>query len=106
MIPEMLAAAGIKERGSRFIKPPDGTYAVWFDDIDTDGPDGMPPQIFKHSVTIELYEPKKDAAAEAALEAEMGTRGLHWTKQDRLWIQSEQMYQTIYEFDYTEKRRT
>lgn len=106
MVGEILAAAGIQERGSRFTKPPAGTYAVWFDDIDTDGPDGMPPQIFTHSVTIELYEPKKDAAAEAALETAMGTRGLHWTKQDRLWIQSEQMYQTIYEFDYTEKRRT
>ncbi len=105
MVKEILTAAGIQERGSRFVKPPAGTYAVWFDNIDTDGPDGRPPQIFAHSVRVELYAPKKDPAAEAALEAEMGARGLHWTKQDRLWIQSEQMYQTIYEFDYTEKRR-
>ena len=106
MIPEILAAAGIKERGSRHTKPPAGTYAVWFDDIETDGPDNMPPCIFTHSVSIELYEPRKDPAAVAALEAQLGAHGLHWTKQDRLWIQSEQMYQTIYEFTYTEKRRT
>lgn len=106
MIPEILAAAGIKERGSRFTKPPAGTYAVWFDDIETDGPDGMPPCIFKHSGTIELYEPKKDPAAVAALEAALSAAGLKWTKQDRLWIISEQMYQTIYEFTYIEKRRT
>lgn len=106
MVKEILTAAGIKERGSRHTKPPAGTYAVWFDDIDTDGPDGMPPYIFKHSVTIELYEPKKDPAAVTALEAELTAAGLKWTKQDRLWIISEQMYQTIYEFDYTEKRRT
>lgn len=106
MIDKIMTAAGIKGRGSRHTKPPAGTYAVWFDDIDTDGPDGMPPCIFKHSCTIELYEPKKDPAAVAALEAELSAAGLKWTKQDRLWIQSEQMYQTIYEFTYTEKRRT
>ena len=115
MIREILAAAGIKERGNRFTKPPAGTYAVWFDDIDTDGPDslphvafkyGTPPAVLKHSVTLEVYEPKKDDAALATLEAQLSARGLHWTKQDRLWIQSEQMYQTIYEITYTEKRRT
>ena len=106
MVKEILTAAGIKERGSRFVKPPAGTYAVWSDDIDTDGPDNMPPRIFTHNVTLEVYEPKKDDAGMAALEAEMSARGLHWTKQDRLWIQSEQMYQTIYEFTYIEKRRT
>ena len=106
MVKEILAAAGIQERGNRFVKPPAGTYAVWFDDIDTDGPDGEPPRIFKHSVSLELYEPKKDDAARAALEAQMSARRLHWTRQDRLWIQSEQMYQTVYEFSYTEKRRT
>lgn len=106
MVKEILAAAGIKERGSRFTKPPAGTYAVWFDDITTDGPDGLPPMIFTHDVSVELYAPKKDPAAEAALEAEMSARGLHWTKQDRYWIQTEQMYQTVYDFTYTEKRRT
>lgn len=106
MVKEILAAAGIRERGNRFAKPPAGTYAVWFDDIDTDGPDGEPPRIFKHSVSLELYEPRKDDAARNALEAQIGARGLRWTRQDRLWIQSEQMYQTVYEFSYTEKRRT
>ena len=106
MVKEILAAAGIKERGSRFVKPPAGTYAVWFDDLTTDGADCVPPSIFTHDVTLELYEPKKDAAAVAALEAELTGRGLHWTKQDRSWIATEQMYQTIYEFTYIEKRRT
>lgn len=105
MVDKILTAAGIKERGSRFTKPPAGTYAVWSDDIETDGPDGMPPRIFKHNCTIELYEPKKDPAAVAALEAELSARGLKWTKEDRYWIISEQMYQTIYEFSYIEKRR-
>ena len=106
MVKEILAAAGIQERGSRFVKPPAGTYAVWFDHITTDGPDGEPPRIFTHDVIVELYEPKPDNAAVEALEAAMSAAGMLWTKQDRLWIQSEQMYQTIYEFSYTETRRT
>lgn len=104
MFKTILAAAGIPERGSRFVTPPAGTYAVWFDDLDTDGPDGMPPRIFTHDVTLELYEHKKDAAAVQALERELSAAGLHWSKQDRVWIKSEQLYQTIYEFTYIEKK--
>lgn len=103
MVKEILAAAGITCRRSRFIKPPAGTYAVWMDDVTTDGPDGMPPRIFTHDVTVELYEPKPDDAAVAALEARLSANGLKWAKQDRYWIQTEQMYQTIYEFTYIVK---
>lgn len=105
MVKDILAAAGIQERGSRFVKPPAGTYAVWFDEITTEGADGAAPGIFTHDVTVELYEPKKDDAAEEALEAAMGAAGMHWHKSDRTWIQSEQMYMTIYDYTYTEKRR-
>ena len=104
MVKEILTAAGIKERGSRFLKPPAGTYAVWFVDITATAPDHAPACIFTHNVTVELYEPKKDEAAVAALEAELTGRGLEWTKQDRLWIASEQMYQTVYEFTHTKKK--
>lgn len=105
MVKEIVAAAGIPGRGSRFVKPPAGTFAVWQDDIETDGPDGLPPVIFRHSVTIELYSPFPDPDAEAALEAEMGARGLHWTKQERYWIASEGWYHTVYSYINIEKRR-
>ena len=87
MVKELLTAAGIPNRRGRFVKPPAGTFAVWMDDIETDGPDGMPPQIFTHNVTVELYEDKPDDAAVASLEAQLSAAGLHWTKQDRYWIQ-------------------
>lgn len=107
MTTEILTAAGIPyHRRGRFVKPPGGTYAVWTDDLTTDGPDGMPPRIYRHDVTVELYELKPDDAAEASLEAAMSAKALHWTKQDRYWIPSEQMYQVIYEYSYFEKRRT
>lgn len=105
MVSELLTAAGIPNRCSRFTSPPAGTFATWTDDVTTDGPDGMPPCIFTHNVTVELYEFRPDAAAVAAIEAALSARGLHWSKQDRYWIASEQMYQTIYEYSYIEKRR-
>lgn len=106
MTSEILTAAGIvHHRHCRFVKPPDGTYAVWTDDITTEGPDNMPPSIFQHNVTVELYEPLPDDKAEASLESQMSARGLQWTKQDRFWITSEQFYQVIYEYTYIEKRR-
>lgn len=104
MIDEILTAAGIKYRRARFIQPPAGTYAVYLDDVTTDGPDGQP-RVLTHGITVELYEPKPDDAAEAAIEGAITAAGLQWTKQDRYWLQEEQRYQVIYEFEYIEKRR-
>lgn len=104
MIKSILTAAGVAHRRGRFPKPPGGTFAVYTDDITTDGPDGLP-RILRHDVTVELYEPLPNDGAEAAIENAMTAAGLFWTKQDRLWLQSEQLYQVVYEFAYTEKRR-
>lgn len=103
MIDKILTAAGIEYRRTRFPKPPAGTYAVYMDDITTDGPDGIN-RIFTHDYTVEVYEPKPDDAAEAAIEAALNAEGLQWTKQDRYWLQDEQRYQVIYEFTHREKR--
>ena len=104
MIDEILTASGVKYRRARFIKPPAGTYAVYMDDVMTDGPDGQP-RVLTHGITVELYEPAPDDTAEAAIEGAITAAGLQWTKQDRYWLQEEQRYQVIYEFEYIEKRR-
>lgn len=105
MVDELLTTAGVQHRQNRFVKPPAETYALWMDDISTDGPDCAPTSIFTHDITIELYEYTPDAEAEAAIESAMSEKGLRWTKQDRYWIEVEQLYQVIYEFSYIEKRR-
>ena len=104
MINTILTASGVEYRRARFPKPPAGTYAVYMDDVATDGPDGIN-RIYTHSITVELYEAKPDDAAEAAIEAAIDAQGLPWTKQDRYWLDTEARYQVIYEFDYIEKRR-
>ena len=109
MINEILTASAIPYRQGRFLNPPATSYAVYFDDLDVNGPDpvgAVLPRIVRHDVMVEIYEPKADPAAEAALEAELDARGIPWTKEDRYWLQNVQRYQVIYEFSYNEKRRT
>ena len=110
MIPELLTAAGVPNRRARWTSPPAETYAVYFDDVTVDAPDpvapptpeGMPRAYF-HDVTVELYEPRPDDAAENAIEAELNARGIPWAKQDRYWLQDVQRYQVIYTFAYNTK---
>lgn len=104
MVNEILTASGLPYKESRFPSPPAETYAVYLDGVTADGPDGMN-LIFTHDIMVEVYEPKPDPEAEAAMEAAINAAGLHYTKQSRYWLQDVQRYQVIYEFTYIEKRR-
>jgi hypothetical protein len=101
MILDILSAAGVPYRAARFLSPPSGTYAVYFDDVDSDGLSQNLVQT--HDVTIELYESAPDVRTEAAIEAALDTAGVSWTKQDRYWLQEEQLFQVVYSFNYVEK---
>ena len=109
MLNDILNAAGVEFARGRFIRIPEGTHAVYFDDIEVETADrtGTPiagaPRIYHHNVTVEVYEPAPDDTAEAAIEAELDARGLPWTKQDRYWLKDLQRYQVVYEFSYTSK---
>lgn len=110
MIKEILTAAGVQHRRSRFPTPPADTYAVYFDDVSVDGADPVPtpyagkaPRICQHDARVELYEPKPDDKTEAAIEAELDARGIPWSKEDRHWLQDVQRYQVLYDFSYTTK---
>lgn len=108
MIKEILSAAGVEFAKARFLRMPDGTHAVYFDDIATETADRVEaikaPRIYHHSVTVEVYEPAPDDAIEAAIEAELDARAIPWDKQDRYWLKDLQRYQVIYEFSYTAKK--
>lgn len=104
MIKNLLKAAGLLSWESLCPDPPADTYAIYFDEVTTDGPDGYN-WILVHDCTVELYELTKDAAAEAKLEQVLNGEGIRWIKQSRYWLQSVQRYQVIYEFTIFEKRR-
>lgn len=110
MTRDILTAAGVQNRRARWPRPPADTYAVYFDDVTVDAPDPVAPptreglpRVYSHDVTVELYEPQPDDAAEAAIEAELDARGIPWSKQDRYWLQDVQRYQVIYTFSHTSK---
>lgn len=105
MVKDIIKLIGVPAKRNRFAKPPAGTYIVWTDYVETDGADGMPPSIFKHDVSFEMYSPKPDEATEMAIESALSVYGLQWVKQDRYWLDDEQTYQTVYDFSYIEKRR-
>lgn len=104
MIAQILKAVPGAAWPARCPSPPACTYAIYFDDVEADGPDNLN-LVFTHDVTVELYELLPDDETESAIEAELNARGLRWTKQSRYWLKDLQRYQTIYEFSYIEKRR-
>ena len=105
MVTEVLKRAGVKFRQSRYTaKPLPDTYAVYFDDREAAGADGIN-CLISHNITIEVYETRPDTETEEAIEEALDAYGLEWSSQARYWIQEEQRYQIIYEFTYIEKRR-
>lgn len=104
MIKNILNQTGLPYAETRLPDPPAGTYCIYTDDVETDGPDGLN-YILTHQYTIELYEPSPDAVAEAGVEAALDAAGVRWTKQARYWLQSVKRYQVVYDFMHRERRR-
>lgn len=104
MLNDILNATGIPYKETRFIQPPKTTYAVYNDTYATRGSD-FKNMLKEHDITVELYEYKPDKNAEQAIENQLDARGIEYTKQERYFIDSEQLYQVIYEFSYIEKMK-
>lgn len=106
MVKKILTGAGFVEnktfKETRFLNPPKSTYAVYMDSYNRRGADGLN-LIKDHDYTIELYSGKADPGAEDRIESELDNRGLEYDKQERFWIQEEQLYQVVYDFNFIEK---
>lgn len=108
MVNKILTGAGFVEnvtfKETRFLKPPkDQTYAVYSDTKTVRGADYVN-AITAHEVNIEVYEYTPDPDTEAAIEAQLDACGQEYIKQSRYWINEEQLFQVIYEFNYLTKR--
>ena len=106
MVKQVLTKAGFVEdetfKETRFLKPPKTTYAIYFDSFRGRGADGLN-LIKDHNSTIELYSYAPDPDAESRLEKSLDDLGLEYEKSDRTWINAEQLYQVVYDFNYIEK---
>ena len=106
MVKEILTLAGFVEgktfKDTRFLKAPKTTYAIYLDSYYRRGADSLN-LIKEHTYTIELYSYTPDPEAEERLETVLDQLGIEFNKDDRYWIQEEQLYQVIYTFDFIEK---
>lgn len=106
MVKKILTEAGFVEgetfEETQFISPPDETYAVYFDSFTRRGADRVN-LLKEHDCTIEIYSDFPDPEAEDHIETILDKYEIEYEKSERLWIQSEQLYQTVYTFGYIEK---
>lgn len=106
MVKEILTRAGFVEgktfKETRFLKAPKSTYCIYLDSFTGRGSDGLN-QIKEHLYTIELYCDKPDATSEAHIEEAFNELGIEYEKSERYWLESEQLYQIVYTFNFIEK---
>lgn len=106
MVKQILTESGFKEgktfKETRFLKPPKSNYAIYLDSYNARGADGLN-MIKEHDCTIELYSNKPAPTDEMNIEKTLDRYGIEYEKQERYWLESEQLYQVLYTFTYIEK---
>lgn len=106
MVNRVLVKAGFEKnktyKETRFLKPPQTTYAIYLDDSQVYGSDDNN-YIIKHTYTIEMYAYTIDRQSEKNIEKALKYYGIDYDKDTRYWIDEEQLYQTIYTFEGYEK---
>ena len=106
MVKKILTGAGFVEgktfKETRFLKPPTTTYAVYMDSFTGRGADNRN-LVKEHDSTIELYSYKPDPNSEVKIEAMFDDLSIEYDKSERYWLESEQLYEVIYTFNFIEK---
>lgn len=106
MVKQILTDAGFVEgitfKETRFLSPPKTTYTIFMDSFTKRGADCLN-LITEHDYTIELYSYAQDPEAESRIEAILDQYGIDFSKDNRYWINDEQLYQVVYTFNFIEK---
>lgn len=96
-----LETTGMEVAENHFKKPPALPYVVFLESGNYGGADSKN-CIADRSITIELYSDKINETAEAKIEALLNDIAKEYLK-DRIWIDSERRFQTMYDFNLLEK---
>ncbi len=107
MVEDILEQAGFVEnqtyRRCRFIKPPQITYAVYFDEFEARGSDDKN-LLEEHDCTIEMYSYALDEQSQMKIENALNASGIAYRKASHQFLEDEQLYMVVYEFDYITKK--
>lgn len=94
-----IEACGIPAAEAEFKKPVHTPYLCYFRSNErTIDADGKPVIIFT-SIAVEVYTAKSDTATEALFESWLKSQGINAEKTERAFVQSENYYETVYEFE-------
>ena len=93
---------GIQHIKTCWAMPPSLPYAVYHDRTTRRGAD-LYNGITEHNITIELYAQKPAEDLEALIEQRLDALGLEYVREERMWIDTEHFFETVYDFTYTEK---
>jgi hypothetical protein len=96
-----LEATGLKVSEERFLKPPPLPNIVFTENKDVSGSDDKN-CIASRDISIELYSLKVDHSSEDSIESLLNEKAISF-KRDRIWIDTEGMFETIYDFNLVEK---
>jgi len=96
-----LETTGLKVSEERFLKPPPLPYIIFTDNTGIGGSDSKN-CIADRIISIELYSLAVDHISEALIEALLDEKAIKY-KRDRIWIDTEMMFETIYDFNFVEK---
>lgn len=96
-----LETTGLKVTEERFINPPPLPYIVFTENNDVSGADDKN-CIADRSISIELYSIKIDKVSEAKIENLLNLKAIKYSK-DRIWIDAETLFETVFDFNIVEK---
>ena len=96
-----LETTGLKVAKESFYTAPPLPYILFMESFNVRGADSIN-KLAERSVRVELYGDTIDETAEGLIETLLNNKPVEFTKEN-IWIASEKMYETIYEFDFTEK---
>jgi hypothetical protein len=96
-----LEETSMKVAEERFLKPPALPYIIFTDNTNVSGADNKN-CIAKRGISIELYSDKINKEAETEVETLLNKKSISYSK-DRIWIQGEMFFETIYDFNLIEK---
>lgn len=100
---DILAQTGLPFAAVAFNNPPSGSYAVYSEEITRRGTDSLN-CITEHDVSVEVYSYDfYDEDAVRAVAAVLDRLSLPYKRYDTAYINSEHLYQTVYEFQFVSK---
>lgn len=100
-VKEWLESIGMKVAEDCFLKPPPLPYIVFTEETKVRGADTKN-CIVDRSISIELYSDRINHEAEQKIEELLNEKSIEY-KKNRTWIDSEKFFQTVCDFDFTEK---